>query len=96
MTFFALKKTLGLLAMPAGLLWLALLAAALLCWRRGRRRPAALCLGIALAYACVGNLYLGSALAASLERRLAPVTVADLQPFDARQFVDALFGEGGN
>ncbi len=83
MTFFALKKTLGLLAMPAGLLWLALLAAALLCWRRGRRRPAALCLGIALAYACVGNLYLGSALAASLERRLAPVTVADLQPFDA-------------
>jgi fused signal recognition particle receptor len=22
--------------------------------------------------------------------------VEDLQPFDARQFVDALFGEGGN
>jgi len=83
MTLFALKKTLGLLVMPAGLVWLALLAAALVCWRRGQRRPAALFLAIALLHGCFGNLYLAGALAASLERRVAPVALEPLEPFDA-------------
>jgi len=83
MTLFALKKAIGLLAMPAGLLWLALLAGALACWRRRQRGPAGLCLGLALAYACAGSPYLGGALTASLERRIAPAAVATLQPFEA-------------
>ena len=37
MTLFSLEKTLALLVMPAGLIWLLILAAALLCLRRRQR-----------------------------------------------------------
>jgi uncharacterized SAM-binding protein YcdF (DUF218 family) len=80
---FSLEKTLALLLMPTGLIWLLILAAALLCWRRRQRGPAALCLGIALLYAAAGNVYVGGALMGSLERTTRPVNVDALQPFDA-------------
>jgi hypothetical protein len=83
MTLFSLEKTLALLVMPAGLIWLLILAAALLCLRRRQRAPAGLCLGIAVLYACAGSPYLGRALMGSLERRVAPVSLAALEPFDA-------------
>ena len=92
MPLFALEKTLANLAMPTGLIWLLILAAALLCWRRRQRGPAAVCLGIAVVYAVVGNVYVGGALMASLERTTRPVDVGSLQPFDA---VFVLGGGGG-
>ena len=92
MTLFFFEKAIGLLCMPVGLLWLLLLGAALLCWRRRRRGPAAGFLGIALAYAVVGNIYVAGALTASLERHLAPVAVESLEPFE----VVFVLGGGGD
>jgi uncharacterized SAM-binding protein YcdF (DUF218 family) len=83
MMLFSLEKALALLVMPTGLIWMLILAAALFCWRRRQRGPAALCLGIALLYAVAGNLYVGGALMGSLERTTRPVNVDALQPFDA-------------
>ena len=83
MTLFALEKTLGLLAMPVGLLWLFLLASAGFCLLRKQRLPAALFLIAALGYALAGNVYLGSALMARLEAGVPPVDVVTLAPLDA-------------
>ena len=83
MTLLDLEKALALLAMPAGLIWLLILAGAWLCLRRRQRGPAALCLGIAALYALAGSPYLGSALAGSLERRIPQVPIPALEPFDA-------------
>jgi len=83
MTLFALEKTLALLIMPVGLIWLLMLAAALLCLRRRLWGPAALCLLSVALYGCAGNLRLGDALIGPLERRFPPVAVAALEPFDA-------------
>jgi uncharacterized SAM-binding protein YcdF (DUF218 family) len=83
MILFSLGKVVGYLLMPAGLLWLALLACALWSWRRGQRPAAAWALGLALLLGCAGNRYLANALSASLERRLAVPVVERLEPFDA-------------
>ena len=83
MTLFAFEKTLGLLAMPVGLLWLFLLASAGFCLLRKQRLPAALFLVSALGYALAGNVYLGSALMARLEAGVPSVDVATVAPFDA-------------
>lgn len=83
MTLFALQKTLGLLAMPAGLLWLFLLASGTLCLLRKQRLPATLFLLAALGYGLAGNVYLGTALMAWLEADAPPVNVTALTPFDA-------------
>ena len=83
MSLFALEKTVGLLAMPAGLVWLFLLASAVLSLLRKQRLPAVLFLAAALLYAIAGNVYLGSALVARLEAAVPPVDVATVAPFDA-------------
>jgi uncharacterized SAM-binding protein YcdF (DUF218 family) len=83
MNILAAEKTLGLLAMPAGLIWLFLLASAALAFLRKQRLPAALFLATALLYAAAGNVYLGSALVARLEAAVPPVDVATVAPFDA-------------
>ena len=83
MSGLALEKTLGLLVMPAGLLWLFLLAGAGLCLLRKQRLPATLFLLVALGYGLAGNVYLGSALMARLEAGVPPVDVAAIAPFDA-------------
>lgn len=82
MTLFSLEKTLALLVMPAGLIWLLILAGALLCLRRRQLGLAALGLGIALGYALAGNILFASALLGKLERGIEPVAVAGLEPFD--------------
>jgi uncharacterized SAM-binding protein YcdF (DUF218 family) len=82
-SLFALQKTLGLLAMPAGVLWLLLLASGALCLLRKQRLPAVLFLLVAAGYALAGNVYLGSRLMARLEAGVPPVDVAALAPFDA-------------
>lgn len=83
MTFLALQKTLGLLAMPAGLIWLLLLCGWILCSWRKQRLAAGLFLGAALLYALAGNVYLGSTLLARLETTIPPVDPAAVVPFDA-------------
>ena len=88
MTLFSLQKTLAYLLMPMGLLWLAMLAGAVLCWRRRQRAGAGLLLGLALIYGCFGNIHVGGALMASLER-----TIPALEP-TAPAF-DAVFVLGG-
>lgn len=83
MSRFALEKTLALLAMPAGLLWLLLLALAAGCLLRRRRGLAALALAAALLFTLAGNVRLAGALAGSLERRVPVVDPAALPVFDA-------------
>jgi uncharacterized SAM-binding protein YcdF (DUF218 family) len=83
MTRFALEKTLALLAMPAGLLWLLLLALAGWHLRRRQRGPAVLVLALAVLYGLAGNVHLARALAGSLERRVPVVDPAALPVLDA-------------
>ena len=83
MDLFALQKTLALLILPAGLVWLLLWGVCLLALRRQQRALAGLLLGIALLYGAAGNIYLGAWLMARLEAAVPPVAVANLQPFDA-------------
>jgi len=83
MIWFSLEKTVALLVTPIGLIWLLMLAGGGLCLRRRQWRPAALVLGAALLYACAGNLSLAGHLAGALERRVPPVALAQLEPFDA-------------
>jgi uncharacterized SAM-binding protein YcdF (DUF218 family) len=83
MTLFALQKTLALLLMPVGLLWLLLLLACRLCFRRGQKALGAFLLALALLYACAGNLHLGALLMARLESSVPAVNPAAAGPFDA-------------
>jgi uncharacterized SAM-binding protein YcdF (DUF218 family) len=83
MTLFALQKTLGLLLMPAGFLWLLLLLACLLCFRRNRKPLGTFLLALALLYDCAGNVHLGALLMARLESSIPPVDPASAGPFEA-------------
>lgn len=83
MHLFFMRKILGLLVMPIGLIWLGLLTATWLCWRRGQRRLGIGMTVLSLFYTVVGNPHTGFALMASLERQIHPVDIATLEPFDA-------------
>jgi len=82
MSLFALQKTIAYLAMPAGLLWLFLWGACVLCFRRRQRGPAWAFLFAALVFAVIGNVHVGAALMARLERAVPPPAMAALEPFD--------------
>lgn len=83
MTLLTLQKTLALLLLPAGLLWVLLLVASGLCFRKRRWTPASLLLGFAFLYAAAGNQYVGAALLGRLEVAVPPVELATVEPFDA-------------
>jgi uncharacterized SAM-binding protein YcdF (DUF218 family) len=83
MSPISVEKTLGMLAMPASLVWLLILALAWLCLRRRQWAPGALALAAALLYAALGNIYLAEAAADTLERQVPPVQVDRLPTFDA-------------
>jgi len=70
MSPISVEKTLGMLAMPASLVWLLILALAWLCLRRRQWAPGALALAAALLYAALGNIYLAEAAADTLERQV--------------------------
>ncbi len=95
MTLLSLQKTLALLVMPVGLLWLLLLGACLLCFRRRQRAPALLLLGITVLYAAAGNIHLGAALMARLEATVPAVELATVPPFDAVCVLGGGSGEDG-
>lgn len=83
MTLFTLQKTLAYLIMPVGLLWLLLLGAAVLAWRRKQRGAGFGLLVVAMLYWGLGNLVVGSALMARLERDVPALEMATTAPFDA-------------
>lgn len=80
MTLLSIQKALALLVMPVGFLWLLLLLACLLCFRKRQKPLGALLLVMALLYACAGNVHLGRALMARLESGVPPNREG---PFDA-------------
>jgi uncharacterized SAM-binding protein YcdF (DUF218 family) len=77
------QKAMALLMLPAGLTWLLLMAStAVACLRR--QRLLAWLAGATLAiYTVAGNAWLGDALVAGLERRIPPLDLERLEPFDA-------------
>jgi len=78
-----LQKTAGFLLMPAGLLWLGLLAAAALQWRRyGPWRAVFPCL-LVLGYTLAGNIHIGHALMRALERQVPNSHLPPAEAFDA-------------
>jgi uncharacterized SAM-binding protein YcdF (DUF218 family) len=76
-------KILGLLLMPAGLLWLALGAMAIWAWRRGQTAVALALCGLFLGHTLAGNQLLGTWLTARLERGVAWVDPTTVPRFDA-------------
>jgi uncharacterized SAM-binding protein YcdF (DUF218 family) len=83
MVLFNLEKTLAMLVMPVGLIWLLILALAWFCLRRRQWLPGVLALGLAGLYAAAGNLYVANRLADGLERQVPLLDLDRLQPFDA-------------
>lgn len=79
----AAQKTVAHLLMPEGLLWLALALLALAAWRAGRRHLAGGIAGCWLAYALIGNFWLGCWLLDLIERRVPTPDLATLERFDA-------------
>jgi uncharacterized SAM-binding protein YcdF (DUF218 family) len=80
-----LRKTLALLAMPAGLTWLALIAGAVVCQMRGQKFAAGIIAAICLLYTVSGNIWLGHWLMQSLEDQVPeaqPAEVAKAGPLD--------------
>lgn len=78
----ALSKVIGYLLMPAGLVWLGLIAASAWAFRRRQRGLGTALLLLTLGYTLAGNPMLGRALMARLERQV-PMPSPDAPPFDA-------------
>jgi uncharacterized SAM-binding protein YcdF (DUF218 family) len=83
MTLFSFQKLLGNLMMPAGLVWLLLIAVCGVYLRRRQWGTALLLTLATLGYTAAGNFYLGATLMAGLERQLPPVNLDTVAPFDA-------------
>jgi len=82
-TLLTLQKTVGFLLMPAGLIWLGLLVAAISHWRRnGPRQAGFLCL-LVLAYTLAGNIHIGHAVMRALERQVPNAHLTPAEPFEA-------------
>lgn len=86
---FELRKFVGLCLMPAGLVWLGLLAFARVLAQRAGRPFAGAALALWLLYTVAGNAWFGSAVLARLQRGYSA-----LDPFDQGQF-DAVLVLGG-
>jgi uncharacterized SAM-binding protein YcdF (DUF218 family) len=80
---YELRKFVGLCLMPAGLVWLALLALARALSRRGSRRQAQVALALWVVYTVAGNAWLGSALTGWLQRDYTGIDPFGQGSFDA-------------
>lgn len=77
------QKAFALMLMPTGLTWLLLITVTVGAWRQAPRALAVIA-SIALgSYTLAGNVWLGDALVASLERRIPPLDIATMHPFEA-------------
>ncbi len=77
-----LRKLIGVLIVPTGLLWLGLIAGAGRAWWLHQWRVAALLTVAVVVYTVAGNVWLGSWLLTRLELRYPEVDIATCQPFD--------------
>ncbi len=77
------QKSLALLLMPAGLTWLLLIAVTIGAWRHAPRALAVLASLTLGLFTMSGNSWLGDALMESLEHRIPPLDLSNLQPFEA-------------
>ncbi len=66
---FELRKFVGACLMPAGLVWLGLLALAVALWRRGQPRFACVALLLWVGHTLAGNVWLGDAMLGWLQKR---------------------------
>jgi uncharacterized SAM-binding protein YcdF (DUF218 family) len=80
---FELRKFVGLCLMPAGVVWLGLLAFARVLAGSGLRRFAAAALALWVAYTLAGNAWLGGAMAGWLQRGYRSIDPFRQGPFDA-------------
>ncbi|MFN3200458.1 MAG: YdcF family protein [Bradymonadia bacterium] len=81
---FVASKWLGQLAMPSGLLWMALLALAVQTLRKGARRHGQWLVALWVAYSLTGNNYVGAALMNWLEVDYYDISMlSDEDPLDA-------------
>lgn len=78
-----LQKIVGFLLMPAGLIWLALIIAVAVSWRRCSPLRVLLQTGILLAYTLAGNIHVGHALMRHLEKQVPDSHRLPDAPFDA-------------
>jgi uncharacterized SAM-binding protein YcdF (DUF218 family) len=81
--FVLVEKVLTRLAMPCGLVGLALIVNVLVAWAARQRTWAGAALAIAILYWITSNTYSGEAAIAYLERGHSPVDPRTLAPFDA-------------
>lgn len=83
-TDLAVQKVVGTVLMPAGLLWLGLIAATAIAALGRHWWTTGLSAAALLLYTACGNVWLGCALLAGLERQVLPAPDVDaLAPFDA-------------
>jgi uncharacterized SAM-binding protein YcdF (DUF218 family) len=80
---FQLRKLLGDLAMPAGLVWLGGFLLALQVQRLGRRKLAVMAWGVWILFTLAGNRLVGDTLMGWLERNYAAIDPLQQAPFDA-------------
>jgi uncharacterized SAM-binding protein YcdF (DUF218 family) len=80
---YDLRKLISYCLMPAGLLWLGLLALTVTLWRRRQRRFAAAALVLWLGYTAAGNAWLGSYMLGLLQRGYESALPPAGGPFDA-------------
>jgi uncharacterized SAM-binding protein YcdF (DUF218 family) len=77
-----LSKLVAMLLLPAGLVWVALIALVVAAAAQGRRRSALALAAVFVAYTLAGNVWVGAALMASLERGFPPIDPTALPPVD--------------
>ncbi len=80
---YTLRKTVGLLLMPVGLIWLGVLAAAAIAFETRRLRLGSGLLALGLVLALAGNPIIGAALVGTLERPYEAIDPMAEGPFDA-------------
>jgi len=77
------QKTLGLLLMPTGLIWILISVLAALLWWVRHQRFALLASVIWFFYTLTGNSWVSDALILSLERQIPVVDIATMEPLQA-------------
>jgi uncharacterized SAM-binding protein YcdF (DUF218 family) len=77
------QKLIGMILMPAGLVWLALLIGTIILWLHPPRKIAVFSTLIWLGYTLAGNTWLGDALLKTLQEQIPPVDIQRTPTFDA-------------
>ena len=82
-TDLVVQKALGLLLMPAGVVWVLLIVLVLMTWRGGARSLRLVATVGLMTYTLAGNSWLGNALIGSLENQIPPLDISRMEPFQA-------------